>query len=86
MDDNRTISTGSIKVMNLIVANADAVSNYNVEFTDADGNALWNIAVAASTTEYGPQTAPILCDNGLKINSVGDADVIVSVFHSQDGA
>jgi hypothetical protein len=85
LDANRTISTGSIKVFNIIIANASA-GPLNVPFTDADGTALWNIVVPANSTEYGPQAEPILCDNGLLITSVAEADCIVTVFHSQDGA
>jgi len=82
---DREISAGTIRVRNIIVSNA-TVAAVEVVFTDSAGTPNLNITVPAldSRTFEGDWIA----DNGLSVlgAAIADANVVVTVLHSQDGA
>lgn len=83
LDANRTISSSSIRVSNIVVSNATA-SPAEVVFTDADGTNILNITAPAQSSEF--LEVHWIAENGLLITSIGDADVVVTVFHGAPGA
>lgn len=83
MDAARTVSESTIRVHGIVVSNATA-SVAEVVFTDTDDTPILNITCPANDSEHW--TPVWIADNGLKITSVGDADVVVTVAHSADGA
>jgi hypothetical protein len=83
LDAERTISTGSFRVLGIIVSNATA-SDAEVVFRDNDANNLLNItAPAHDSVEF---SANWVANNGLVIPSAGDVNVVVTVAHGADGA
>ncbi len=83
LDAARTISTGSIRVQNIMISNA-TVSAAEVVFTDTDDTPILNITVPPQDSE--DWAVVWIADNGLKVTSLGDANVVVTVAHGQDGA
>ena len=83
LDVAQTISAGSIRVQAIVVSNA-TVTPAEVVFTDADGTNILNITVPAQNTI--PFEMSWMADNGLLIDSIGDANVVVTVFHGAIGA
>ena len=83
LDADRVISASSVRVHGVCVSNAAAVA-VEVVFEDNSGIPLLNIVVPAldSRTFEGPW----LADNGLNVLGLGDADIVVTVIHSQPGA
>ena len=79
----RTISLNSIRVHSILVSN-DTAGAIEAEFTDADDVALISIAVPVGAT-YSWDVM-WMADNGLKVATLGDADVSVTVAHPADGA
>ena len=83
LDAERTISTGTFRVLGIIVANATA-SDAEVVFRDNDATNLLNITVPAhDSVEF---SANWVAENGLVIPSASDADIVVTVAHGADGA
>lgn len=83
LDAALVISTGSIRVSDILVTNASA-SNVVAIFRDNDNNIKLRLAVLAhDSNSWG---AKWIADNGLKVDSLSDSDISVSVAHSADGA
>jgi hypothetical protein len=83
LDANRVISDGTIRVQNIIVSNAKKAP-VEVVFTDRDGIPVLNITVPVQDSRHFE--GPWVGDKGLSVLSAGDADVVVTVIHGQDGA
>ncbi len=83
MDADRTISTGSIRVQNIYVANPSA-TGAEIVFTDTDGTPILNMVVGACDSEQFPDSW--IADNGLKILGLGNANIVVTVLHGAEGA
>tara|TARA_R110000751_G_scaffold93078_2_gene181857 strand:- start:820 stop:1017 length:198 start_codon:yes stop_codon:yes gene_type:complete len=62
----------------------DTAAAIEAEFTDADDVALLSIAVPVGGT-YSWDVI-WMADNGLKVATLSDADVSVTVAHTADGA
>lgn len=77
----RTVLDGTFRVHSIHVANKSA-NKIDVEFTDADDVAKFTMAVLADTSDSWD--VKVLWDNGMKVGAI-DANVIVTVAHSQDG-
>lgn len=76
----QTISSSSILVQTIVLANADASNSYTVTATDADGNTIVVFRVAANSTLIFDDD--FVCQ-GLTLTSSGaDADLTYTVFHS----
>jgi hypothetical protein len=83
MSQDRTVTTGSIRVHNIYVGNASADA-VEVVFHDNDNIPLLNmVCPAMDSDDFG---GIWLADNGLKIIGIDDADVIVTIIHSDEGA
>ena len=83
LDAARTISTGTFRVLGIIVSNA-TVSDVEIVFRDNNATNLLNITVPAQdSVEF---SAAWIAENGLVIPSVGDANVVVTVAHGAAGA
>jgi len=82
-DTLTTVSSGSIVVGTINVANPTGAP-ITINFTDADDAAVFTMVVDANSTET--ETFNELFDNGLKYASTVDAAVIITVWHSADGA
>ncbi len=83
LDADRTISSGSIRVSNILVANGTATA-CEVVFTTTAGTPILNIVVPSQDSEHF--TGEWIADAGLKVLGLGSASVIVTVLHGQDGA
>lgn len=83
LDADRTISTGSIRVQNIYVSNPTA-SGAEIVFTDADGTPILNMTVQACDSEQFPGVW--IADKGLKVLGLGNANIVVTVLHSSEGA
>jgi len=84
MDVTRTISTGTIRVQNVLVSNPTN-NAAEIVFTDGDDTPILNITAAAQ--DSFAFTELWIAGNGLKVNgAIADANVVVTVLHSQDGA
>ncbi len=83
LDADRTISTGSIRVQNIYVANPTA-SGAEIVFTDTDGTPILNLVVGACDSEQFSGTW--IAGNGLKILGLGKVNIVVTVLHSAEGA
>ena len=82
LDVDRVVSTGSIRVHTIYVANATA-NPAHVAFLDNDNIPLLNMVIPAyDSDDFG---GPWIADNGLKISGLGSSDVIVTVQHSAEG-
>jgi hypothetical protein len=84
MEATKTISTGTIRVQNVLVSNPTN-NAAEIVFTDTDGTNILNITAAAQDSmDFGGLW---IADNGLKVDgTIADANVVVTVLHSQDGA
>ncbi len=83
LDVDRTISTGSIMVYGIIIANSTA-SAAEIEIEDFSGATRITVTVPALSSETIDFV--FLADSGLGISGVGSTAVFATVFHSQDGA
>lgn len=78
----KTISSGTIRVNGMVIANSTTVETVN--FTDADDAVILTVeAAAAQTTVIDIMW---LADNGLKMAAATPATIIVSVFHGYAGS
>lgn len=82
---DRTISANSIVVFGIIIAN-NLTSPVSVDFTDADGNIELTLNCEAENSIV--HNIPFIADDGLLIDATGiaSASVLVTVYHSHDGA
>jgi hypothetical protein len=85
LDVDRTITTGTIRVQNILVSNATN-NAAEIIFLDNDDNNILNITAPPQDSESFP--GDWIADNGLKIDAdaIADANVVVTVLHGQDGA
>ena len=83
LDANRTITTGTIHILGIIVANGTAAA-VSVVFKNTAGTEVLDIEVGANDSEQF--NAHWVADAGLTVDSVSDAAVIVTVAHGADGA
>lgn len=83
LDAARVITTGSIRVSNVLVCNATAGA-VEVSFLDNDATEILSIAVPANSSFQYP--AVWIASNGLNIATEGDAGVSVTVAHGFEGA
>jgi hypothetical protein len=83
---DQVISNGTIRVHNIIVSNALQQMPVEVVFTDREGTPILNITVSAQDSQDFPGCWA--ADKGLTVlgAAIADADVVVTVIHSQDGA
>jgi hypothetical protein len=80
----RTIESGStISIFCVVVANQDPASDADVEISDGNGNVVLPLAIASGDTVVVP--AHWIADSGISIASLGNANVHVTIFHSQAG-
>lgn len=83
LNTDRVVSSGSIVVHTIYVANATA-NPVEVVFKDNNDFPLLNMVAGA----YDGENFGVcwLADNGLKVSGLEDGDVIVTVAHSAVGA
>ncbi len=83
LDADRTIASGStIVVFGIVVANS-TVNVAEVHILDGDQTNRLVITVPPKDSKW--IDIEWIADNGLIIDSIGSADVFVTVFHSQAG-
>lgn len=82
LGSNQVVSSGSIRVQTIYVANSTA-SPAAVVFLDNDDIPILNMTVPAFDSESF--IGEWLADNGLKVDGLGDDGVVVTVIHSQEG-
>lgn len=84
LDQDRVIASGdTITVFGIIVANS-ANQPAEVDIQDASGNNKITITVPAQDSRESK--IEWIADGGVLIDSIGDSNVIVTVFHSQPGS
>ena len=83
LNADRVLTTGSIRVYSVYIANT-TTTPVEVVFHDNDGIPLLNMVCPAFGSENF--AGLWLADNGLKVLSLDDAGVIVTILHGQDGA
>lgn len=82
---NRTIFTGSARVLGVKVAFAQQAATDLVTLQDNDGNTLMSIAVGGLSSEKFD--VPWLAENGLIAVSASSAPATsITIIHGQDGA
>lgn len=84
LDQDQPIAGGeSITVFYIVVANS-TVLDAEVDLKDVSGNVLLTIVAPAHQSE----TLEIewVADKGLVVDGIGDANVVVTVFHSAGGS
>jgi hypothetical protein len=85
LDADRQIGDGqTITVYGIIIANNHATQPASVEFQSADEDVKFTLNCPAQDSKV--MDIEFVADKGLEIDSIGDASVIVSVFHSQAGS
>lgn len=83
LDAERSISSGSIRVLNILVSNPTALDHL-VTFNNNSGTTILQIAVPARDSET--YAVAFIADAGLVVESVSDVNVTVTVAHGADGA
>ena len=83
LDSDRTITTGTIRVDNIVVSNPLAVA-IEVVFCDTDNTAILNIVVGPYDTKFFEGIW--VADNGLLIRGLSDSNVVVTILHTSVGA
>jgi len=85
LDSDLSIETGNtITVFCIVVANQNDAAVTDVDIKDGDGNVIIPIAVPQNDTVV--IDAVWVADNGITVSSLSDANVHVTVFHSQAGS
>ena len=84
LNDERVISTSSIKVFGLIIGNRHATDTFTVTFLDNDDNTLLTTRLQIDTTVV--IDCEWIADNGLKIGDLTDVNVAVTVLFGLEGA
>lgn len=81
----RTLTSGSVRVEGIIVANTDDADEDTVTFTKGDGTTLLTIECGPNDSESFE--VPWLAEAGLIVVSAAAASTtFVTVIHGQDGA
>ena len=82
---DQVISDGTIRIHNIIVSNI-TLNPVEIVFTDRDGTPLLNIT--CPSTDSRNFEGIWAADKGLSVlgAAIANADVVVTVIHSQDGA
>lgn len=85
LDQDRLIENGEpCRIDRIVVANSTGAGHtVNFERASSAGTVEFTIFVPANDTKG--EEPPSIWDGGMKIKSVGDAGVIVTVFHSAPG-
>lgn len=83
LDAARVVTTGTVRVHNVTVANSTAAV-VDAVLQDNDGNAVLTLTVPANSS-YSFE-AIWLADKGLKWATAGDATVIATIAHTQPGS
>ncbi len=84
LDADQTIESGEpIAVFFIIVSNAHSDAA-EVDFQTGDGTAT-EFTVSVPANDSIVLDVPYIADKGIKLPSIGNANVIVSVFHSAPG-
>ncbi len=83
LDAARVITTDSVRVSGILVSNGTA-GPLTANFRDNDGTEIITLHVAANDNDSWDVLW--IADNGLNVDSAGDADFVVTVAHGQPGA
>lgn len=83
LDDDRVLSTSSVRVDCIVANNTHGSNNYNVIVRDNDSNVILLVPVVAGSSFV--LDGSWMADNGLQFDSA-DSSVAVTVFHSAIGA
>ena len=83
LDEDRIIFTESVRVDHILISNS-TTSAIECVFKDNEDNIKLNITVPAQDS-FGYDVT-FMADKGLKVDGLGDEDVVVTVAHSADGA
>jgi hypothetical protein len=82
---DRTISSGSIRVLGILVANTSDAAENTTLIKDNDGDTIMTLEVGPNDSE--DFTVPWVADNGFIVEAESDAaTVFVTVVHGQEGA
>lgn len=85
LGSDQVISEGNtITIYGIIIANNHANQPASIEFQTADGAVDFTLNCPAKDSKV--MDIEFIADGGLQIDGIADDSVIVSVFHSQDGA
>lgn len=84
LDAERTIESGStIRVQGILVANGTSDPK-DISFNDSDGTEILTISVGANSSESW--SSSFIAQNGLVIETEGNAAVVVTIAHGAAGA
>ena len=86
LDADRVIQGGnSIRVYSVVIANStSSIAEVDLARNDTNQTKILTITVPAQATHS--EHLDFMADQGLQILGLGDANVIVTVLHSQSGA
>lgn len=82
LDEDRVISLDSIRVNHILISNA-TITAVECVFKNKNNENILNITVPAQ--DSFPYNVIWIADKGLKVDGLGDIDVVVTVAHSAIG-